>query len=423
MNAQHLRVAFFPGCLLRGGRSRQYQPTVHRICAAAGLSMLAVHASEQNRDFRDGSVIHIERKRKWPSFYLDTKSRLRSLLLALLRRSKSNCARVSARRGAYYRAQRFGIMGAVVAYQLGVPIAASWHTNVHEYAQLRAAKLLRGLPESWRTKLGQWIRRGSFAATARFYQTARILLLQTRNWWLCWKSPQARGCSPMGRGVDTTLFHPCKRDRVDSDPFTIGFVGHITVEKNVRLLVELEKALLAAGIQNFRFLIVGQGVLEPWLRQNLCRRTLPAFSKEMHWPCLCQYGRVRLPLAHGYLRQCRLESPVLRRTAVVTNEGGPKFLIKEGETGFISADTESFARAVRQLAAQPQLLEKMRRAARESALSVSWDAVFQMSTRPTRPHFTRPGGPCDPVSPALQFLQHLWFIRVCFFVHLIWDET
>ena len=94
--------------------------------------------------------------------------------------------------------------------------------------------------------------------------------------------------------------------------------------------------------------------------------------------------------------------------AVVTNEGGPKFLIKEGETGFISADTESFARAVRQLAAQPQLLEKMRRAARESALSVSWDAVFQgvyqtyetalyAAGRPVRPAFPRAPIPSAPL--------------------------
>jgi glycosyltransferase involved in cell wall biosynthesis len=72
----------------------------------------------------------------------------------------------------------------------------------------------------------------------------------------------------MGRGVDATLFDPAKRDR-SPGPFMLGSVGRLTVEKNVRLLVELEKALLELGCKNFRFFIVGQGVLEPWLRENL----------------------------------------------------------------------------------------------------------------------------------------------------------
>src|SRR5882724_2555328 len=271
MNAQHLRVAFFPDAYYEvdgvANTSRQFTAFARR----RDYPMLAVHASEQNRDFRDGSVIHIERKRKWPSFYLDKNHdfdlfywRYYAEVKATVREFQPDVVHITG-------PSDLGIMGAVVAYQLGVPIAASWHTNVHEYAQLRAAKLLRGLPESWRTKLGQWIRRGSFAATARFYQTARILFAPNQELVALLEESTGKGCSPMGRGVDTTLFHPCKRDRVDSDPFTIGFVGRITVEKNVRLLVELEKALLAAGIQNFRFLIVGQGVLEPWLRQNLCQ--------------------------------------------------------------------------------------------------------------------------------------------------------
>jgi len=47
-----------------------------------------------------------------------------------------------------------GILGTVAAIRLGIPLAASWHTNVHEYAARRADRILpkwliRGETRSW----------------------------------------------------------------------------------------------------------------------------------------------------------------------------------------------------------------------------------------------------------------------------------
>src|SRR5262249_27258694 len=36
-----------------------------------------------------------------------------------------------------------GLVGALVAHRLKIPLAASWHTNLHEYAEKRALPLLR----------------------------------------------------------------------------------------------------------------------------------------------------------------------------------------------------------------------------------------------------------------------------------------
>src|SRR5258708_9395024 len=199
--------------------------------------MLAVHAAERNRDFVDGSVTHLERRRKSPSFYLDKNAdfdiwywRYYAEVKAAVHEFQPDVVHITG-------PSDLGIMGALVAYKLGIPIAASWHTNVHEYAELRAAKLLQGLPHSWRTTLGEWIRRASFAATARFYQTARVLFAPNQDLVALLEQATGKPCSRLGRGVDTALFDPGKRDRTSSDPFTVGFVGRITVEKNVSLLV------------------------------------------------------------------------------------------------------------------------------------------------------------------------------------------
>jgi len=61
--------------------------------------------------------------------------------------------------------------------------------------------------------------------------------------------------------------------------------------------------------------------------------------------------------------------------AVVTPDGGPKFIVTHGETGFVTEDA-GFADAVATLARDPARLQRMRLAAREYALGCSWDAVF-----------------------------------------------
>jgi glycosyltransferase involved in cell wall biosynthesis len=61
--------------------------------------------------------------------------------------------------------------------------------------------------------------------------------------------------------------------------------------------------------------------------------------------------------------------------AVVTPDGGPKFIVRDGETGFVTED-DHFAGAVAELVQDRSRLEEMRLKARAYALGCSWDAVF-----------------------------------------------
>jgi phosphatidylinositol alpha 1,6-mannosyltransferase len=63
--------------------------------------------------------------------------------------------------------------------------------------------------------------------------------------------------------------------------------------------------------------------------------------------------------------------------AIVSDSGGPRFVIRPGENGFIAADLQGFVSRVRNLMQNPPLLAAMRTAARAQALSASWDAVFE----------------------------------------------
>ena len=61
--------------------------------------------------------------------------------------------------------------------------------------------------------------------------------------------------------------------------------------------------------------------------------------------------------------------------AIVTPDGGPCTIVRDGETGRIVPD-DQFASAITEILADPAHHAKMRQAARAYALTASWDSVF-----------------------------------------------
>ena len=62
--------------------------------------------------------------------------------------------------------------------------------------------------------------------------------------------------------------------------------------------------------------------------------------------------------------------------AVVTADGGPKFIVRSGETGFIAQTDTAFLRCVVELARNRVLAGRMGLAARRQGMEMSWDAVW-----------------------------------------------
>jgi glycosyltransferase involved in cell wall biosynthesis len=72
-----------------------------------------------------------------------------------------------------------------------------------------------------------------------------------------------------------------------------------------------------------------------------------------------------------------LEAAAAGVPSVVMKEGGPKFLIEHGRSGFIGDDDADFIETVVRLADEPQQLTAVAQAARRFALENSWQAVFE----------------------------------------------
>jgi glycosyltransferase involved in cell wall biosynthesis len=63
--------------------------------------------------------------------------------------------------------------------------------------------------------------------------------------------------------------------------------------------------------------------------------------------------------------------------AVVTNAGGPKFIVNPGVTGFVAQSDSEFIEYTAKLLTDPALRKSMADAAREQARGESWDSVFE----------------------------------------------
>ena len=273
-----------------------------------------------------------------------------------------------------------GMFGAYFAWRMGIPLAASWHTNVHEYLAKRMRRLTGLLPAQRVPAAERGIENATLATTARFYRLARVLFAP--NVELCSMLEAAAGkpCHLMRRGVDTALFSPAWRNPGGTscggdDTLTLGYVGRLSVEKNIALLVRVARELREREIAA-RFLIVGQGGDEAMLREQLPEAE---FAGVLRGEALARaYAAMDIFLFPSHtdtFGNVVLEALASGVPAVVTPGGGPKYIVEDGKTGFVTPD-DGFSAAVAELAADRNRLDRMRLEAREYALQCSWDTVF-----------------------------------------------
>jgi len=341
-----------------------------------GLPFLNVHGGYENYIRWEGSVVSVERKRCWPKFPLDKKHdfdlyfwRHFQKVKRIVRHFQPDVLHITG-------PSDVGMLGALIADKLRVPLVASWHTNLHDYAERRAMSLLRMLPPGARIRAGKSIEAISLRLLARYYRIPRVLLAPNPELIALLEQMTGKPCFPMGRGVDLDLFNPVRRDRHEG-PFTIGYVGRITVEKNVALLAEIEQGLLARGCRGFQFLIVGQGAAEPLLRKSLRNAV---FTGVLEGEALARaYANMDVflfPSRTDTFGNVVLEALASGVPALVTDAGGPKFIVRHGQTGFVAASVSEFVDRLCWMQDHPGDRQAMAAAARKQALGASWDNVF-----------------------------------------------
>jgi phosphatidylinositol alpha 1,6-mannosyltransferase len=370
------RVAFFTDAYHEVNGVARTSRSLVAYAAARQFPMLAVHAGWPTGVTRQGSVTHAALERGMLSFGLDRDLRFdlrlwrhRHLVTRALDEFRPDLVHVTG-------PSDVGQLGALLAHTRRLPLVASWHTNLHDFAALRLRRLLRRLPDRPRDAVVDAARRQTLRLVLDFYRLARRALAPNPELVELIEQVTGRRTDLMPRGVDTELFAPTKRPVLDGT-FRIGYVGRLSPEKNVRMLADIERILLASGCDGFKFIIVGDGAEKAWLETRLQHAFFPGvLTGDRLAAAYASLDLFVFPSDSDTFGNVVLEALASGVPAAVIARGGPKFIVKHGRTGFLAADAAGLADAVRLLKSDPARLAAMRAAARAQALETSWSQVF-----------------------------------------------
>lgn len=377
MKKESPRVAFFP-CVYHevdgvAQTSRQFEAFAQR----QEIPFLMVHAGPRQEVTTAGTVTRMQLPRGPMKFPLDRAHDYDLLFLRhyrklepLLREFRPDVVQITG-------PSDVGTLGAYVAHKMKIPLAASWQTNIHQYARRRMAAAVSFLSAEIARKVADLTERLSFRASARFYKIPRLLFAPNQEMIRVLQEATGKPCYLMSHAVDTAVFSPEFRERQDGR-FRIGYVGRLTPEKSVRTLARLEQALLERGHHDFHFVVVGDGAEQEWLRQNMRQAEFKGVLTGLELSrTFANFDVLAFPSKTDTFGLVVLEAFASGVPAVVTDHGGPQYTVRHGSSGFIARGFDEFVAYTARLMDQPELLSGMRTAARQQALETSWDRIFE----------------------------------------------
>ncbi|HEX6782229.1 MAG TPA: glycosyltransferase [Solirubrobacterales bacterium] len=257
-----------------------------------------------------------------------------------------------------------GIAATLMSRITGVPLLASYHTEIATYAGMRTRD--EGLEALTRAGLGAFYSAPAAVLSPSPSADASIVSLGA--------DPARLG--RWERGVDTDRFDPAKADR-DAFPGEIKvlYSGRLTREKGVDLLAE---SFLRAHESDPRLhlLLAGGGPEEGELRERLGGRAtfLGWLTGEDLPRAYASADAFLFASSTDTYGQVILEAAASGLPIVAVAEGGPAALVENRHTGLLCRpDAAHLAGALLQLASQPQLRRQLGEAAARAARERSWE--------------------------------------------------
>jgi glycosyltransferase involved in cell wall biosynthesis len=370
------RIAFFPDSYVEINGAAMTCKRLTDYAKRNNFPYLVIYADKKTGFEKKGSVAYLSLKRSPVSFPLDEElaydplfQRHTNRVLRAIVDFKPDVIHVTG-------LNDVSIIGSYLAWKLQIPLVGSWHTNVHEFAAQRLTKMLRFMPGIAR-KISRFAERKILDGSVLYYKMPKVVLAPNQELVDLLGKGTKRSAFLMGRGVDADKFSPQHRT-VSDGVIRLGSVGRLRAEKNVRRLVDIENALTSAGLTNFEFLIVGEGNERDFLEKNLKHAKFTGF---LSGDALSEaYANMDIFLftsetdAFGNVAQEASASGVV---PIVSDKGGPKFLVDHGKSGFIAKDIDEFSKYTIELMKDRDKLLAMKEKARERALSKSWESVFE----------------------------------------------
>lgn len=377
MISRRKRVAFFPDSYLEINGAAMTCRRLTDHAEANGYEMACFFGDKEASERRNGSVKYLGLKRSKLAIAMDEDLAFDPLFFRHFRKTIDDLEQFRPDVIHITGLNDMSILGALAAHRLDLPMIASWHTNLHEFAASRIKRKLRRLPENLVSWIANTCESRILDGTMLYYQMPQLILAPNAELQEALEIRTGRATRSMIRGVDSNQFSPVRRTVAD-DIFRIGFVGRLRAEKKVGLLIDLEKELKERGLTGFEFLIVGDGDMRRELETGLGNAV---FTGYLDGDALSEaYSNMDVfvfPSESDAFGNVIQEANASGVPAIVSGKGGPKFIVEHGRTGFVAESPAEYADYVEMLLLNPDKLEVMKENSREFALDRSWDTVFE----------------------------------------------
>ncbi len=267
-----------------------------------------------------------------------------------------------------------GLTAMLAAKILNLETSGIYHTDFPQYIRILTED---SFLESLAWKFMQW-----------FYGQCDTLYVNSEQYRQSWieRGIDAAKIKILPRGLDTELFTPergkadfWKQFGGDGEGVRLLYVGRISKEKDLDVLVQAFRQLRAEKVP-VQLSIVGLGPYARALQKQLPDACFTGFlSGEKLASAYASADIFVFPSTTDTFGNVIIEAQAAGLPAVVSDEGGPAELVREGETGLITKarDAADFARAIRQLAEDPDLRAQMSVAARAAVEGRSWPNAFR----------------------------------------------
>jgi glycosyltransferase involved in cell wall biosynthesis len=268
-----------------------------------------------------------------------------------------------------------GLAALFVAWRLRVPMVGSFHTDLAAYTSALSGSVWLGslMREYMRWPYGKCVK-----ILAPSSHTRRLLIDEAKA------DPAKVELWP--RGVDTALFSPAKRSQTLRDGWHVSsrrpallYVGRVSKEKQLLLLPALQDRLHALGFEH-RFVIAGGGPLLPDLQARMPEAVFTGpLSREAVAEAFASSDLFVFPSRTDTAGNVVLEAQASGLPVVISGSGGPRENMVAGRTGTVchADDAEAWARAIAGVLRDSAGYAAMRRAAREYALTRTWELALQ----------------------------------------------
>jgi glycosyltransferase involved in cell wall biosynthesis len=192
---------------------------------------------------------------------------------------------------------------------------------------------------------------------------------------------EARRIHILPRGLDTELFHPARRDDrfwrergLHEGEIGLLYAGRVSKEKKLDLFASVVRKLKADGLP-VRGLVIGHGPYSAEFEKSFPEAIFTGYlSGEDLARAYASADVFVFPSTTDTFGNVILEAQAAGLPCVVSDQGGPRELVTDGEDGFVTrgGDLAELCEAVRKLCVDESARRAMGAAARKRVEDRSW---------------------------------------------------